>query len=258
MSTATSIVEAIKRQLRVQGITYQDLARQLKVSEPTVKRDLARGDFSLSRLEEICNILGVTIADLANDEPSRELRITQFTDDQERALTANPKLVLLTYLLVNRWPIDDVMEAYELDENELVSLLLVLDDLEIVRFRPPRRVQILTARNFSWRKDGPLHEFFLQRVVPEYFRTRFDAPGDEFYLMAGSLSQASRARFKSALNRISAEFEELARQDARLPMAEREGCTAILALRDWQFTEFTRFRRKERADPAATTSGIPE
>jgi transcriptional regulator with XRE-family HTH domain len=258
MSTATTIIEAIKRQLRAQGVTYQALARRLKLSEPTVKRDLARGDFSLSRLEEICNILGVTIADLANDEPVRDLRITQFTDKQERALTADPKLVLLTYLLVNRWRLEDITEAMEFSDNDLTRLLLSLDELGIVRFRPPRGVQILTARNFAWRKEGPLHEFFLQRVVPEYFRMRFDGGGDEFYFVVGSLSPASRARFKSALNRITAEFEELARHDARLPMAERDGCTAILALRDWQFSEFTRFRRKgvtRRAGSGRVTSG---
>jgi transcriptional regulator with XRE-family HTH domain len=252
MTTATTIIEAIKRQLRAQGLTYQELAKALKVSEPTIKRDLARGDFSLSRLDEICNVLGVTIADLANAEPVRQLRITQFTDSQERALTADPKLVLLTYLLVNRWTLDDVTEGIDLSENDLVRLLLSLDQLGIVKFTPPRKVQILTARNFEWRKDGPVHEFFLQRVVPEYFRMRFDGPGDEFYFVAGSLSRASRSRFKSTLNRITAEFEELARQDARLPMAERAGCTAILALRDWQFSEFTRFRRKQagRSRPA--------
>lgn len=247
MTTATTIIEAIKRQLRAQGLTYQELARALKVSEPTIKRDLARGDFSLSRLDEICHVLGVTIADLANEEPARQLRITQFTDSQERALTSEPKLVLLTYLLVNRWTLDDVTEAIELSENDLVRLLLSLDELGIVKFTPPRRVQLLTARNFAWRKDGPVHEFFLQRVVPEYFRTRFEGPGDEFYFVAGSLSRASRSRFKSALNRLTAEFEELARHDARLPVAERDGCTAILALRDWQFSEFTRFRRKQAA-----------
>jgi transcriptional regulator with XRE-family HTH domain len=254
MSTATTIIEAIKRRLSAQGMTYQALARRLKLSEPTVKRDLARGDFSLRRLEEICNVLGVTIADLANDEPVRQLRITQFTDAQERALTANPQLVLLTYLLVNRWTLEDITAAIELSENDLARLLLSLDELGIVRFRPPRGVQILTARNFAWRKDGPVHEFFLQRVVPEYFRMRFDGAGDEFYFVAGSLSQASRARFKSALNRITAEFEELARQDARLPHTERAGCTAILALRDWQFSEFTRFRRKGNVRRAAPGS----
>ena len=125
-----------------------------------------------------------------------------------------------------------------------MPLLLALDEIGIVKFRPPRGVQLLTARNFAWRKDGPVHEFFLQRVVPDYFRARFDGPGDEFFFVAGSLSQASRTRFKSALNRITAEFEELARQDARLPVAERHGCTAILALRDWRFSEFARYRRR--------------
>ncbi len=243
MSTAF-IVDAIKRRLKAQGITYQALARSLRVSEPTVKRDLARGDFSLSRLDEICNILGVSVADLANEEPPRELRITRFTDKQERALVSDPKLMLLTYLLVNRWPLEEITGAVDLDENDIVRLLLRLDDIGIVRFRPPRGVQLLTARNFAWRKDGPAHEYFLQRLVPDYFRAPFDGAGDEFFFVAGSLSQASRARFKAALNRISAEFEELARQDARLPVTERHGCTAILALRDWRFSQFARYRRK--------------
>jgi len=244
MSTASTLIGAIKQQLKLQGITYQALARRLKVSEPTVKRDLARGDFSLSRLDEICEVLGVTIADLANAEPDRELLITQFTDQQERTLTANPKLLMLTYLIVNQWKFEDIIESFEITENELVSFLLSLDKLGIVRFRPPRGMQPLTARNFSWRKDGPVHEFFLQRLVPEYFRAKFDRPGDDFNFVAGSLSQASLSRFKSALARLTAEFEDLARRDARLPFDERQGCTAILAIRDWQFSEFTRYRRK--------------
>lgn len=243
MSTI-AIVDAIKRRLRAQGITYQTLAKRLKVSEPTVKRDLSRGDFSLKRLDVICEVLGVTITDLVNEEPARELRITKFTDAQERALTNDPRLVLLTYLLVNRWTLDEISGAIDLGENDLVKALLALDQAGIVKFTPPRRVQLLTARNFAWRNDGPIHAFFLQRVVPDYFRTRFAGPGDEFYFVAGSLSTASQARFKTTLNRVTAEFEELARQDARLPVSERHGCAAILAQRDWRLTEFARYRRK--------------
>ena len=246
MSTAV-IVDAIKRRLKAQGITYQVLARKLGLSEPTIKRDLTRGDFSLKRLDEICDILGVTVADLANDESARGSRITRFTDAQERALTADPRLVLLTYLLVNRWSADDIMKAVDLDENTFVRALIALDAIGIVNFRPPRGVQLLTARNFEWRKDGPMHEFFLQRVVPDYFRAAFDGAGDDFLFVAGSLSAASRTRLKASLHRVSAEFEELSRQDARLPVNERHGCAAILALRDWRFSEFARYRRKARA-----------
>jgi transcriptional regulator with XRE-family HTH domain len=247
MST-TIIVDAIKRRLRAQGITYQALAQRLEVSEPTVKRDLARGDFSLKRLDAICDVLGVTVADLASEEPSRELRVTKFTDAQERALIADPRLLLLTYLLVNRWRLEEITEVIDLDENELTKSLLALDALGIVEFRPPNRVRLLTARNFTWRNDGPVHRFFLQRLVPDYFRARFDKPEDEFYFVAGSLSPDSQARFKSALNRLTAEFEDLARNDARLPVAKRHGCAAILALRDWRFSEFARYRRKPKKE----------
>jgi hypothetical protein len=166
------------------------------------------------------------------------------TEQQERTLTGDPKLLMLTYLLVNQWKLDEILAAFQLSENDLVSLSLLLDKLGIVRFRPPHGVQTLTARNFAWRKDGPVHEFSLQRLVPEYFRARFDKPGDDFHFVAGSLSRASLSRFKSALIRLTAEFEELARGDAKLPLDERDGCTAILAIRDWQFSEFTRFRRE--------------
>ncbi len=47
-------------------------------------------------------------------------------------------------------------------------------------------------------------------------------------------------QFKASLERVAAEFEVLARQDARLPLARRDGCSAVLAVRAWEFSEFTR------------------
>jgi transcriptional regulator with XRE-family HTH domain len=248
MGNSSTIIEAIKHQLRRRGITYQALAKHLQVSEPTVKRDLARGNFTLARLDSICEILGVSIAELANTEPDRDSLLSELTEEQERALVGNPKLLLLTYLIVNQWKTEEILATFQIDENGLVSLLLALDELGIVRFRPPSGVQPLTARNFSWRKDGPVHEFFVQRVAPEFLRGKFDGAGDEFLFIGGRLSRASLTRFKSALARVATEFEALARADAKLPLVEREGCTALLAVRGWEFSEFTRLRRTRTAE----------
>lgn len=243
MATTATLIRAIKQQLHHQGITYRELARRLKVSEPTIKRDLARGDFTLSRLDKICNVLSVTIEDLASAQPARQLLLTQLTEQQERALVSNPKLLLVTYLIVNQWTRDEIVKTFQIEENGFISLLLTLDKLGIIEFRAPRGVRPLTARNFSWRKDGPVHEFFIQRVAPEYLRARFDGSGDEFHFIGGTLTRASLARFKGVLNQVAAEFEDLARKDAKLPLDERDGCTAMLTVRKWEFTEFTRLRR---------------
>jgi len=52
------------------------------------------------------------------------------------------------------------------------------------------------------------------------------------------------ARMKMSIAQLVEEFEELARQDSKLPLEVRDGCSALLALRKWEFSEFTRLRRR--------------
>jgi DNA-binding Xre family transcriptional regulator len=245
LSARLALLNGIKAALRARKLTYRELARSIGVSEATVKRDLSRGNFSLVRLDQICSSLGLTLNDLTQRPEGADV-ITELTESQERALISDPKVLLVTYLLVNDWKFQDIVSAYELNENEYVNILLRLDQLKIIEYRPPHRVRRLTARNFSWRKDGPVHKFFLTRFVPEYFQSAFDGAGDALRFVGGTLSPESLAQFKASLERLAAEFEVLARNDARLPLTRRDGCSAVLAVRAWEFSEFTRLRRKAR------------
>lgn len=242
MAKSATLLQSIRATLRARGITYRQLAAALGVSEPTVKRDFSRGDFSLSRLDAICTALDVTLADLLQ-APVPDL-LTTLSQTQERALVRDPRLLLVTYLLVNDWTWQEITSTFALDDNQLTSAVLRLDELRIVNYRPPRRIKKLTARNFSWRKDGPVHEFFVMRVAPEFLRARFDAPAEELRFIGGVLSATSQAQIKAAIERLAREFEELAHRDARLPMSAKDGCSALLAFRQWEFSEFTRLRRR--------------
>jgi len=243
VSAATSIVQAIRGALRERRMTYRELAAAIGVSEPTVKRDLSRGDFSLSRLDRICDALDLSITDLAH-APAGAGLLTQLSEQQERALVRDPRLLVVTYLAVNDWKWNDITATFQLDDNALISVLLRLDDLGIVDYRPPRRIRKRTARNFAWRKDGPVHDFFLSRVAPEFLRAPFDAPTDELRFIGGMLAPASLAQMKVAVARLAQEFEEYARRDARLALESKNGCSMLLAMRQWEFSEFTRLRRK--------------
>lgn len=242
MAASAALLRAIKSTLRARGLTYRELAGLLEVSEPTVKRDLSKGRFSLRRLDQICVALDLTLADLMQSPEEHDL-VTQLSEAQELALVSQPRYLVTTYLLVNDWKFREITEAFRMDENELVEVLLHLDRLGIIEYRPPHRVRKLTARNFTWRKDGPVHGFFVNRFVPEFFQSAFDGGGDAFRFVGGTLSPGSLSRFKASLERLAVEFEELARNDARLPLAQRDGCSAILAVRSWEFSEFTRLRR---------------
>jgi DNA-binding Xre family transcriptional regulator len=249
MSATQQLLQNIKGSLRMRRWTYRQLAQAIGVSEPTIKRDLSRGRFSLRRLDQICNAMQLTLNDLVQPPEGLDV-LTELSEEQEIALAGQPRTLVVTYLIVNDWSFQDIISAFQMDENQLINMLLRLDRLKIIDYRPPYRVRKLTARNFSWRKDGPVHEFFVTRLAPEFFRSAFEGPGDAFRFAGGMLSAESQARFKVSLERLAAEFEELARHDTRLPLERREGCSAILAVRSWEFSEFTRLRR--RAAPRAT------
>jgi transcriptional regulator with XRE-family HTH domain len=243
VSARSALLGGIKASLRSRKLTYRELARLIDVSEATVKRDLSRGNFSLRRLDQICSALGLTLNDLAQPAEGLEL-VTQLSAAQESALASQPKILVVTYLLVNDWKFRDIVSAFQMDENEIIDILLRLDRLKIIDYRPPHGVRKLTSRNFSWRKDGPVNKFFITRFVPEYFQSAFDGSGDAFRFVGGTLSPESLTQFKMSLERLAAQFEELARHDARLPLERRNGCSAILAVRAWEFSEFTRLRRR--------------
>ena len=246
MSGSATLVRAIKTRLRTQGISYRELGKLIGVSEPTVKRDLARGNFSLQRLDKICDALGISVTELIQPGDSAA-SLTELSEQQEQALATDPHALVITYLIVNDWKFDEIVAIFQLTENQLVHVLLKLDKLRIIDFHPQKRIRKLTARNFSWRKDGAVQAYFLRRVIPEFFDARFDAQGDEFRFVGGLLSAASVLRLQASIRRFAAEYEQLAHQDARLPFEQLNSCSAILALRAWEFSEISKLRRDKTA-----------
>lgn len=243
MDGSALIVQSIRAVLRQRQMTYKDLARALGLSEPTIKRDFSRRNFSLSRLDDISAALGISLPELLQGTSNDAAPLTQLTRQQEQALVRDPRLLLVAYLLANDWKQSEIVAAFHLDENRLIDVLLNLDRLRIIDFRPPHRIKKLTARNFTWRRDGPVHQFFLSRVAPEFLDARFDAPSDELHFVGGTLSAASMARMKLSIAQLVAEFDELARRDCKLPLQVRDGCSILMALRKWEFSEFARLRR---------------
>jgi transcriptional regulator with XRE-family HTH domain len=243
MANTKTLLKNLKSRLRADGITYRELAKRLRVSEPTVKRDLSRGAFTLVRLDQICEVLNVTLEELV--QPQTVAALTELSAEQERALVSRPKLLLVAYLTANDWKFAEIVATFQLTESELIDILLKLEKLGIAEFKPPHRIRKLTARNFAWRKDGPVHEFFQRQVVPDFFGGRFDRRGDELRFIGGLLSVDSLVRFKAGIDRLASEFEELARNDAKLPLAERDSCSAIFALRAWEFSEFAKLKRRK-------------
>src|SRR3981081_3320052 len=81
--------------LKARGMTYADVARALKISEATVKRIFALKNCSLERLDAICQLVQVELAELARGTPRENRLINRLTREQEEELMSDPALLLM-------------------------------------------------------------------------------------------------------------------------------------------------------------------
>ena len=112
MANSKTLIDNLKAALKSRGVTYRELAGRLKVSEPTVKRDLSRGMFSLQRLDQICDAVGINLEELIHP-PAPGAPLTQLSDEQERAIVSRPKLLLVAYLTANDWRFQEIVSTFQ-------------------------------------------------------------------------------------------------------------------------------------------------
>jgi hypothetical protein len=62
-------------------------------------------------------------------------------------------------------------------------------------------------------------------------------------LVHGNISRALAPAFMERMQRVAQDFAQQHLADQRLPEAEREGYTLLLALRSWEFEAFAHMRR---------------
>lgn len=246
MNQTRAIHLALKRLIRQKGHTYADAATVLGLSLASVKRLFSRGELSLARLEQLSNWLEVDIADVVGLSQQAQPMVTMLDPAQERELLRDPALLLTTFLVMNGWGERDILEVFNFTKPELTRRLIRLERLGMIELMPFDRIKLRTARNFSWRPDGPIQRYFTEIVLPEFLRTRFDQPGERMHFVGGMLSRASVYKLHEAMDALARQLDDLVAQDLTLPVAERHGVSLYMALRPWEFSAFTAQRRGPR------------
>jgi DNA-binding Xre family transcriptional regulator len=244
MTDAAKIVAALKKSLKTRGVTYAQLARELDLSEASVKRVFSDGSFTLKRLEQICRILELDLHELTRISRAQTAPAGELTPDQETALAQDPRLLTVFHLLLNDYSLKDICREYEISETEGFRLINQLDRLGLIELRPNNAVRLRVSRRLSWRADGPLRALYDKRIAGEFLDMPFSGAAESLRFEAKELSAASLAVMRRKIERLAAEFNELAEIDAALPPGEKQNCAMLLAIRPWVFSLVSALKRR--------------
>ena len=243
MSTSQDLIVALKAELRRAGITYGELAKELHIAESSVKRIFAKGDMPLSRIDAVLSVLKMDFADLAqlvvHAQPARK----ELTLEQERAVVADRKLLLVAICAMSQWTVDQMLTHYKLSPAEAVRYLAMLDRLGIIELRPMNRYRLKLDKGFRWRAQGPVMAYFRAHVVPDYFTGGFDGDGEMLMLVHGQISHSLAATFTERLQRLGQDFAQQHLADQKLPSDKKQAYTLIVGMRSWLFAAFRDFKR---------------
>ena len=245
--TASRLVDLLKRRLKAQGVTYAQVASRLRLSEASIKRMFARGDFTLQRLEDVCRIVGSDVAELARALSEEDAKATYLTEEQEQEIISEPKLFLVALCAVGNWTLDQIADTYAISRTECVGYLARLDKLRIIELMPDNRIRPLIGRTFSWLPDGPFQRYFRSSIETEYLSSNFDRSDELFLFVNGMLSAKSTAELIARMRKLAADFAEMHRGDLALPLKQRHGSSMLLATRPWEPRAFRALRREDRS-----------
>jgi transcriptional regulator with XRE-family HTH domain len=235
VAQAEAIISTLKRTLRASGLTYADVARGLGMSEANVKRQFASERFSLSRIEQICQLMQMDLSELFQLFEASRSHITRLTEDQERELVADPLLLMVAVFVQNHLGYADITGRYNIRETDCIRCLAKLDRLHIIDLLPNNRIKLRIDERFSWIPGGPIERYFEREVQQQFLRGSFRHGGGTRRFFTGLLSEHSRRLITRRLEALSQEIAELQRQDAGRPLEERHNTGVLLALREWEF-----------------------
>jgi lambda repressor-like predicted transcriptional regulator len=238
MSSTQDLVAALKGELRRSGITYAQLARELGLAESTVKRVFARGDMPLSRIDQVLAVLKMDFAELAHQVASASPRRRELTLEQEAAVVADPKLLLVAISALSQWTAEQIVQTYALTRAQVVQCLTRLDRIGFLELRAEDRYTLKVDKAFRWRPGGPVMRYFREHAVTDYFGGDFGGAGEMLMLVHGQVSHAQAHLFNERLQRLAQDFAQQHLADQKLPDGERTAYTVVLGMRSWLFGPF--------------------
>ena len=235
-----SVVSTLKKVLKVKKITYKSLADELGMSESGVKKLLTSKDISLTRVEQITRIIGLSLADLFQIASEAEVKNVRLSPKQESALFENNMLFrVYWFLAVEEKTLDAIKKSEKLTADQLQRNLMKLENLDLIKIGKNNRVASVHKGLFRWASDGPLVKKLNNEWSENTLRKVLSGKNSNNQLHRLSylrLSDKSKTAFYDRLNELVNEFARLSqREKTRYADRDLTSISSLIAIADSGF-----------------------
>ncbi len=153
----------LKDLLKQKKMTYEDVAKELQCSVPTIKRILGDEELTLSRLLELCDILDVSLTDLETLTKTASEKIERFTEEQQIFLAKNKNFLAYLVKLYDNTP-EQIAEKYKLSQKSTDKYLLGLEKHELIKVNSKFKAKP-SFKQLPSLENGPLAKAHYESLI---------------------------------------------------------------------------------------------
>lgn len=201
------ITHALKLALKARGLTYQDVATHIGVSEQTIKRLFREKDCSLSRLTDVCSAINISLYDLLTVAKEFSEPMVSLSREQEAWLASHPSHFHFLFFLTSGYNTEDIKSKYQLDDLQLFKYLKDLDQQNLLSLGANNELKLRVEGRLLMRLNGKLAKLVRDRNH-DFLNQVFKHHDEEHTWFSSSF------RFMSVdtLNAMQNDMEELMRR----------------------------------------------
>jgi len=231
MKWSILLAAPLKAALKRQGWTTGSLAAELGAGEASVKRWLSGKGLTIDRLERLCALADLRLAELEAlaDAPAAGLA-DELTLAQERALSRDPFLAFLFIVILGGTPMREIERDFELQAEPIEAALAQLEKLALIDRTGSGAIRPRVDRAIIWRKT-PMRLMFEERMKAQFLTMDFSSPDAVYSSEILKLSAAGAAELAELVERHRREIQALADQDRRTARLNRSWYAMLSAIR---------------------------
>ena len=236
MRESNKIIDGLRRALKAKSVTYAVLAKNLSLSEVSVKRLLTgKTPLTLSRLDDICDALGISLSALVKlgRDDDQEMGQAHMSWEQEAALASDIKLLFVFTCLTRGLTLAAIPKKYNLTLVEAERAAFKLDKLGLVELHPKGRVKVLSARHAAWLQNGPLERQHVAALKEGFLAADFRQAGETFHFVTRHLSPRAIAAVERKIAVLLTEVRDLSEAEGTVGSPARKAMTYVVGARPW-------------------------
>jgi DNA-binding Xre family transcriptional regulator/predicted transcriptional regulator len=234
------ILLSLKQILKTRKISYRELANQLKVSEPTIKRLFYSEDCPIGRLIEICELLNIPFSDLVQQSQTNAPQEFTLSEKQEAFFSRHTDVYAFFRYLQNGVGVDEIRSKFHLSQKSIQDFFLKLEKWELITLRPKGQFILKKRGAHRWILHGPLEMKFNEetsRILIEVARKHSDKAGYYSEFSSKRIHKNSLKELAEDLKKIHEKFMTLALRDQTFhpskDLSSASLVSAIAPVGDW-------------------------